>query len=254
MVMRNPESGQRSNPPMFNAPPIVAWMIGIFFGIHIIRQILPHRFDIEVLINFSFIPIKYTGGGNVSLFEKAAGLVGHMFLHGDFVHVGFNSLWFLVFATPLARRWRPRRLIFFFLSCGVAGALFHLLLYPSSSSPLIGASGGVAALMGAAVRFAVFAPGGMSSIMQFSNTSRGPILPISDRRVLAFSGVWIAINLVFGIGASLGGGAIIAWDVHLMGYLAGMVLFPWFDGYRQGSAGDGGKPNGKDRSNIRIVK
>ncbi len=239
---------------MFNAPRIVVWMIGVIFGIHVIRQILPHGLNLELMAYFSFIPVKYTSGGNFSLFEQGIGFVSYMFLHGDFMHVGFNSLWLLVFATPLARRWRTRRLISFYLACGVLGALAHLLLVPSSSSHLIGASGGVSALMGAAVRFALFGESGVGGMMQ-SGHSQGLIMPLTDRRVLAFSGVWIAINLVFGLSAGLSGGALVAWDVHLVGYIAGLLLFPWFDGYGRGSSSGGGSGgNGKDRSHIRIVK
>lgn len=53
---------------------------------------------------------------------------------------------------------------------------------------------------------------------------------VRDRRVLIFLGVWFGINLIFGWvgGAGLGEGAI-AWDAHIGGFLAGLLLFRVFD-------------------------
>ena len=64
---------------------------------------------------------------------------------------------------------------------------------------------------------------------------RRPALSIADtlanRRALLFLGVWFAINFLFGIGAGplLGENVSIAWQAHVGGFLAGLLLFRYFD-------------------------
>ena len=69
------------------------------------------------------------------------------------MHLLINSAWFLAFATPVARRIGPVRFLAFFLLCGVGGALLYL---PFNSAPMVGASGAISGLMGAAMRFLFF--------------------------------------------------------------------------------------------------
>lgn len=62
---------------------------------------------------------------------------------------------------------------------------------------------------------------------------RRPAAPLSeivrDARVLTFLGVWFGVNLIFGlIGGGISEGAV-AWDAHIGGFLAGLLLFRFFD-------------------------
>jgi membrane associated rhomboid family serine protease len=90
--------------------------------------------------------------------------------------------------------------------------------------------------MAAAIRFA-FVKG---SFLSFSRgdaveAAKVPALSLSralrDGRVLGFLGVWFGVNLVFGIGSIAIGadGASVAWQAHLGGFLAGLMLFALFD-------------------------
>ena len=62
-----------------------------------------------------------------------------------------------------------------------------------------------------------------------------PAIPLSgvlrDARVLIFLAVWFGINLLFGIGSSplTGSNEVVAWQAHIGGFLAGLLLFSWFD-------------------------
>jgi membrane associated rhomboid family serine protease len=62
-----------------------------------------------------------------------------------------------------------------------------------------------------------------------------PAIPLtgvlSDARVLIFVGVWFAINILFGLGSLpiTGGEQTVAWQAHIGGFLAGLLLFSWFD-------------------------
>jgi membrane associated rhomboid family serine protease len=101
---------------------------------------------------------------------------------------------------------------------------------------MIGASASVSGTMAAAIRFA-FVKG---SFLSFSRgdaeaAARVPALSLShalrNPRVLAFLAVWFAVNLIFGIASIAIGadGASIAWQAHVGGFFAGLVLFALFD-------------------------
>ena len=50
-----------------------------------------------------------------------------------------------------------------------------------------------------------------------------------DRRSFAFLAVWALINLGIGLGASTMGGGGVAWEAHIGGFVAGLLLFAYFD-------------------------
>ena len=79
-------------------------------------------------------------------------LVSHMFLHGGFLHLTVNCLWFLAFGPIVARRYGTAMFLLFFFVCGVAGALTYLAFNWGSPEPVIGASGGISGLMAAGIR------------------------------------------------------------------------------------------------------
>jgi membrane associated rhomboid family serine protease len=54
-------------------------------------------------------------------------------------------------------------------------------------------------------------------------------LVFTDRRTLAFIGIWFAINIISGLTGGLGADIAIAWEAHIGGFLAGLLLFPVFD-------------------------
>ncbi len=150
------------------------------------------------------------------------------------MHLGVNLVWMLAFATPLARRFGPPRFLAFFAATAAAGAGAHLVTHPDAMVPMIGASASISGFMAAAVRFA-FAPGASLSGRSFGNADRMPAQSLTeafrDVRVLAFVGVWIGVNLLFGLGMSMPGteDADVAWQAHMGGFFAGLLLFSLFD-------------------------
>ena len=122
----------------------------------------------------------------------------------------------LAFATPLARFFGtgPRgvaSLFLFFLACGAIGNLGFGILHAGQSYGLLGASGGVSGLAAGAARI-VGGEGGIGRL-------RSPF-------VLSMGGAWIVSNLLVALtgGALLSGGAQIAWEAHLAGFAAGLLL------------------------------
>jgi membrane associated rhomboid family serine protease len=99
---------------------------------------------------------------------------------------------------------------------------------------MIGASAAISAHMAGASRFVFFA-GGPSRSFDAPTAYRGSAPPLraamADRRVLTFLAVWFGLNLLFGFFAGSTGFASgpIAWEAHMGGFLAGLMLFRYWD-------------------------
>ena len=151
-------------------------------------------------------------------------LVTYAFLHGDFTHLIFNSVWFLIFATAVARRVGTARFLTLLLLTTLGGALTHLYFHWGEAVPVVGASGAVSGLMGSAFRFIFVNP--------HAQLVWPPArLPLFSRPVLVTSAVWVVLNVVMGVTGLTpeGFGAAIAWEAHLGGFFTGLLLFPLFD-------------------------
>jgi membrane associated rhomboid family serine protease len=157
-----------------------------------------------------------------------SGLLTAQFVHSGWPHAGLNALAALAFGPPVAR-WIGVRdvgsLIFFafYLVCGVVGSLGFALVHPGATVVLVGASGAVYGLMGAASR--------MLGV-------RGPgsgLAPFASSTVIGLAVGCIIVNglmAVFGSpGVAVGGP--IAWEAHLFGYGAGLLLIGPIVGLRR---------------------
>ena len=117
-----------------------------------------------------------------------------------------------------------------------AGALAHLVTHEHAVAPMIGASASVSGTMAAAIRFA-FVRGSFLSFNRGDAEAAAQVPALSlrralrDGRVLAFLGIWFGINIIFGLGSIAIGadGASVAWQAHIGGFLAGLLLFSLFD-------------------------
>jgi membrane associated rhomboid family serine protease len=162
--------------------------------------------------------------------------VSYALIHADIAHLGMNSLWFVPFGSAVARRFGTGRFLLFFAVTAAAGAGIHLAAHAGEVFPVIGASAAVSGLMAAATRFA-FQPQGPVALWQQRDDSAYyvPALPLAsalrDPRILAFLIVWFGLNLLFGLGSVplVGAGQQVAWEAHIGGFLAGLLLFSLFD-------------------------
>lgn len=225
--------------PAFNIPGVVAGLVLAMALIHGVRSyVLSDMQDIHVLALFAFIPARY--GGTLEPFEFPGGIgadvwsfVTYALLHANFMHLAVNSVWLAAFGTPVARRFGTWRFLLFFAVTAAGGAIAHLLTHEGALLPMVGASASISGAMAAAVRFA-FAPGGSLSGVRGPHADHQPAQPLlsalKDKRVLGFVGIWVALNLVFGMVSVPGSeDAEVAWQAHMGGFLAGLLLFPFFD-------------------------
>jgi len=143
-------------------------------------------------------------------------LVTALFIHGGWAHAGMNAVGALAFGAPAARYLGlgPRGALGFFLlflACGVLSSLGYALLHFHDTQPMAGASGAVSGLLGASTRFL---------------ERRGRLSPLATRTVVASTAAWIVINAAMGtLHYAPGiGQASIAWEAHIIGYFAGLLL------------------------------
>jgi membrane associated rhomboid family serine protease len=220
--------------PIFRAPAVVLWLIGILTALHLLRITRPGDQPDNIIYEFGLYPIRYSRAylesrmaNPGSLWERAVPFVSYMGVHASWTHLIINSLWLLAFGPIVARRWGSTLFLAFFIVCGVVGAVTYLVLNWASPLAVIGASGAISGLMAAAFRML---PGQAPWVAQ----SEAPLAPLLSRQILVFTIVWTAINLVTGLtGLGMGGeGALVAWQVHLGGYAAGLLLCVPFDRLR----------------------
>ena len=226
--------------PILTLPRALTAYIALIAAIHL-RVLLPPELEYWTIDVFGFIPKRYDSTLLNISFPGGAGakvwtFVTYSLLHANLSHIGFNVLWLLPFGSALARRFGPVRFFVFMAVTAAAGALAHLLTHEHAIAPMIGASASVSGTMAAAIRFA-FVKG---SFLSFSRgdadaAAKVPALSLGralrNTRVLGFLAVWFGVNIIFGLGSIAIGddGASVAWQAHIGGFLAGLMLFSLFD-------------------------
>ncbi len=227
--------------PVLNIPVGMTILLAVMFGIHIVRALLPPDTDQAVIWTFGFVPARYDPSLLGVQFPGGAGaevwtFLTYAFLHADLAHIGFNMLWMLPFGSAVAWRFGALRFFAFLAVTAVAGAVAHLVTHQHEIAPMIGASAAVSGAMAAAIRFA-FQHGSFLSFARAdaATAARVPALPLvtslQSPRVLGFLAVWFGLNIITGLGAIAIGATAqsIAWQAHIGGFLAGLLLFSLFD-------------------------
>ena len=226
--------------PLLTLPGALTAYIVLLAVIHL-HVFLPRDLANWVVNAFGFIPMRYDSALLAAGFPGGEGaeiwtFVTYSLLHANLSHIGFNVLWLLPFGSALARRFGAIRFFAFMAVTAAAGALAHLVTNEHALAPMIGASASVSGAMAAAIRFA-FVRG---SFLSFNRgdadaAARVPAQPLwralRDRRVISFLAIWFGVNIVFGLGSIAIGteGVSVAWQAHIGGFLAGLLLFFLFD-------------------------
>ncbi|MFQ5655537.1 MAG: rhomboid family intramembrane serine protease [Planctomycetota bacterium] len=151
-----------------------------------------------------------------------------MFLHGGWLHLGFNMLYLWVFADNIEDQLGRRRFIAFYLLSGIAASAVHVLFDHESVIPTVGASGAIAGVLGA-------------YIVRFPRARVLTLIPIFffihfvEIPAFFFLGFWFLVQIFKGLSGT--GGNIAVW-AHAGGFVAGILLFKLL-------ARSGGAPPGR---------
>ena len=143
-----------------------------------------------------------------------------MFLHGGWLHL-IGNMWFLwIYGDNVEDILGHGKFALFYLLCGIAAAVVHILMNADSRVPTVGASGAIAGVMGAyLVKFPHSKILTLVPIFVFFTTVEIPAV-----FMLIY---WFAIQIFSGVGSvgysNVGKGGV-AWFAHIGGFLAGMLL------------------------------
>ena len=228
--------------PIFNVPAVVLAVIVVCVVVQLVRTYWFTEADDDAFLGlFAFIPARYDHALALRMGipdNWACDLwtfVTYAFIHGSWMHLVLNMVWLLPFGSAVARRFGSLRFMAFFAATAIAGALAHLVTHLDAEQLVVGASGAISGFMAAATRFAFQRNGPLSFIGADDEAYRVPAVPLAvalrDKRIVVFLGMWFGLNILFGIGtlAVPGIDQQVAWQAHIGGFLAGLLLFPLFD-------------------------
>lgn len=222
----------RQREPVLNLPRVIVVMLGLMWAVQLVRiSLLTRGEDLRLLVETAFIPLRYAVPLGEQSWAWLWSPLTYSFLHGGMAHLVVNSIWLAAFGSIVARRIGAWRFCLFWLMAAVAAASLHLALHWGEEVPVIGASGVVSGLMGAAARFAFPRNGRFRRDKAHFLPRLSIAESLTNRTVLIFVGLWFAINALaaFGFGTDPTSMAEIAWEAHIGGFLCGFLAFSVVD-------------------------
>ncbi|ABC90986.1 hypothetical conserved membrane protein [Rhizobium etli CFN 42] len=217
--------------PIFNLPPALLFSLCLLIFIYAVQAlVLPDDAVSWLLITFGFSPHRYVAPLSQQGLELFWTPVTYSLLHGSTQHIVFNAFWLMAFGAPVVRRIGRLRFLFFWILSAAASAALHTILNWGDVSLLIGASGVISGLMGAACRFAFPADRRPMAVAHL-NARLSIIDALKNRTVIIFVLLWVVGNALIAVGIPLVGDSDqeIAWDAHIGGFVFGFFLFSLFD-------------------------
>jgi membrane associated rhomboid family serine protease len=200
----------RDSQPSYSTPIVTAGII-VANVLVFLYQISLDSFSANYLVDvYGLVPARF----------ELSTLFTSMFLHGGWLHL-IGNMWFLwIYGDNVEDILGGARYLLFYLSCGAAAGVAHLLTNPGSPVPTIGASGAVSGVMGA-------------YLLKFPHSRIVTLIPVffflttAEIPAVVILVYWFLIQVFSGMAAvgqmaSAQGG--VAWFAHVGGFLAGMLL------------------------------
>ena len=145
-------------------------------------------------------------------------LLTSQFLHGGFLHLAANMLYLWIFGDNVEDRLGPGRFLLLYVGSGVAAAVTQILVSPTSSIPMVGASGAIAGILGA---YLLLFP----SARVVTLVPLGFFVKMIELPAFIFLGLWFLLQWLQGlttIGQVADVGGVAFW-AHIGGFISGMV-------------------------------
>jgi membrane associated rhomboid family serine protease len=214
----------RDDQPSYSTPFINYFIIGL--------NVLVFLFELSIgaegrralnafVFKFGVVPVRIeralAGVGQYTLATTLPTILTSMFLHGGWLHI-IGNMWFLwIFGDNIEDHLGHFRYLLFYLACGVAAAITHIIFNLSSNEPTVGASGAIAGVMGA---YVILYPRARVLTLVFFFLWWIP--------AWVFLGYWFLIQFLSGAAMSVAEtsrstGGIAFW-AHVGGFVAGILL------------------------------
>jgi membrane associated rhomboid family serine protease len=223
------EAREQRREPVFNLPLVVLAVIGICVIVYLLQQyVLNDTQNMTLLYDGAFIPVLYSGQYGFDWFLLTRPFT-YAFMHGNLTHIAINMVWLAAFGSPLAYRIGALRFALFYAVTGLASVVLFWALHPYGEAPLVGASGAISGMMGAAARYG-FHVDRSSGSAAFVGDPLPVTIALRSRRVMVFLGVLMLANLAIGLfGFAPGIDGQVAWEAHVGGLIAGFFGLRFFD-------------------------
>ena len=204
--------------------PIVTWtLIGACILVFLWQLSLGPAGE-AAFYGFGMIPARLFGDAelpaNIPSVSPTATIFTSMFMHGGLLHLGGNMLFLWIFGDNVEDSMGRVRYLAFYLLSGVAAALTQAWVEPTSTIPMVGASGAISGVLGAYILLHPQATVRTLVILGFFVT----VVHIPALIVL---GLWFAMQFFSAFATPVGDGGVAFW-AHVGGFVAGLVLVPFF--------------------------
>jgi membrane associated rhomboid family serine protease len=189
-------------------PSLLTWgLILINFGVYFYLAQNPVM-DANAIQRYALVPADITAGRHLGT------IITSLFLHANLLHVGGNMLFLWIFGNNVEDRLGELKFLVVYFASGIAGSLLQVFITPTSTIPMLGASGAISGILAA---YVLYYP--RARVLTF-------IIPIFFVTLSAyvFIGYWIALqalNAFLSIGVSGGG---VAFFAHIGGFATGLTL------------------------------
>ena len=205
--------------------PFVTYAIlGINIIVYIYELSIGRNLD-GFIMHFGAVPYNIFHPGNIVSYTT---IFSSMFIHANLVHLAGNMLFLWTFSDNVEDKIGHIKYFFYYLICGIAGALLHSLTSPDSTVPMVGASGAISGVLGGYIL--MFPKARILALVPLGFFMRVMYLPS-----YVFLGLWALYQFLLGfisIG-SRGGG--VAYFAHIGGFVTGLVIALPFKFKRTGS-------------------
>ena len=199
--------------------PLVNWTLILLNGLVFYYEVTMGEERLRSFIfEWGLIPAQLTS----NYAEAWVTVFTSMFLHGGWVHILGNMWTLVIFGDNIEDRMGHGRYLIFYLLSGVAAALLQTYLAPSNQTPMIGASGAIAGVLGAYI--VLFPRAQVASLV--------PILflfTLVELPAIVYLGFWFVLQLFSGWVALQGTVTNgVAWWAHIGGFVFGLIAVHLF--------------------------
>ena len=203
-------------------PIVNSIIIGVNVFLYLVSLAQGEAFNRFILL-YGLVPARYSVPEIAAYFtfsQQVVSFFSFMFIHGGFWHL-LGNMWSLyIFGDNVEDRLGSLRYLLFYILCGCASGLSHLIINWQSTVPTIGASGAIAGVMGA-------------YILLYPRSKILTLIPIFfipyfiELPAFFFLGLWLLLQFIYAAGSGAEGGGI-AWWAHIGGFAFGMLFLKLF--------------------------
>jgi membrane associated rhomboid family serine protease len=183
----------------------------LIIAVNVVLFFLELRGGTPFIRHWSAIPVRITHG------HRSITLLTSMFMHGGWMHIIGNMIYLWAFGPEIEDAMGSARFLFFYLAGGIIAMMAQVVADPSSSIPVLGASGAIASVMGAFI--VTFPRDRIRTVLFFLIFFRVTYIP-----AVLLIGFWFVMQILnFGSVTEVRTGGV-AYLAHIAGFLFGVIF------------------------------